>query len=602
REMAWTGVQWTFSPVLCLARDLRWGRVGETFGEDVLLIGDMATATIHGYQGDDLAARDSVLACAKHFAGYSETQGGRDASEADLSRRQMLSTFLPAFERAAKAGAATFMTGYQAIDGLPCTANRWLLTEVLRDAWGYEGFVVTDWNNVGHMKDDQKVCGTIKDGSIRAAQAGNDMIMSTPGFYESTIEAVKSGELDEALVDQAVRRILSIKFKMGLFEDPRLPDAAKRKTIIGCPEHRKAALQAARESMVLLKNRNNLLPLQTDTIKKIAVLGPNADDAFTQLGDWSLGTGQAGEGKHPRTSVVTLLDGLQKRFPSGMHIDYLPGCDMKDPDTAEVAEAAHLAARSDLAVVAVGDNLKLTGEFKSTATLELTGGQQALLEAVKATGTPMVVVLINTKPLCLPWVAENADAVIEAFNPGMEGGTALAEIIAGDVNPSGKLTISFPHHVGQQPVHYSRLHMQHGGEYVDGYSFEPLWAFGDGMSYTTFRYGQPRLDKSEIKEGEPVTVEFELTNTGERDGVEIAQCYLNDSFTSATWSHKLLKAYQRVELKSGESQSIQFALQYDDLALIDADCNRVVEPGDFELLIGPNSRDGDLQKVGFTVK
>lgn len=602
-EMSYTGLHWTFAPVLCMARDLRWGRVNETFGEDPHLIGRFAAALIRGLQGSGLSDRRSVLACAKHYAGYSETIGGRDASEAQHSRRRMRAEFLPPFEEAVRAGCATFMTGYQAIDGVPCTMNYWLLTEVLKEEWNFEGFVVTDWDNIGRLVREQLVCETMDEAGAAAVAAGNDMMMSTPSAHAGIVEAVRAGRVSEALVDAACRRILRVKFAMGLFEEPRLPDLAAGDAVIGCEAHRDVALRAARESIVLLRNEGNLLPLSEAKLRRVAVIGPNADDPLAQLGDWSLGTGQANGGKqHPRETVVTVLDGLRARLEGHAQVDYALGCSATEPGTDGIAEAVAIATGADVAVVVVGDQVPQFGEFKSTATLELQGSQQALLEAVHATGTPMVVVLVNSKPLAVPWIAENAAAVLEAFNPGMLGGTALAEILLGDTNPSGRLPISIPRHVGQQPVHYNHIAIQHGGWYADRVPFAPLWAFGEGLSYTTFEYSKVRVLSPELSMGEPLRVAVDVTNTGALPGVETAQLYLNDLCTSATWPHKVLKDFARVAIAPGVTRTIAFEVPYGSLSLVNAEGHRVVEPGAFEVLVGSSSRDSDLLKASFRVE
>jgi len=599
-QMAHTGAHWTFSPVLCLARDLRWGRIGETFGEDTLLVGRFAAAMIRGYQGASIADRLSVLACAKHFAGYSETHGGRDSSEADLSVRKLRSFFLPPFRRAAETGAATFMIGYQCIEGVPCTTNRWLLTDTLRDEWGFEGFTVTDWNNIGWMIDTQHVFETVAEAAAAAVTAGTDMMMSTPAFFEGALEAVGNGELDEALIDRACRRILRVKFAMGLFEDPRLPDAAGQAEVMAAPAHRAANLQAARQSIVLLKNTEAILPLADDKLAKVAVIGPNADDAAAQLGDWSLGTGQAGRGTYPRRSITTVLDRLRARLAEAADSVYAAGCSITDDDRSAIPDAVAAAAAADVAVVVVGDTIPLIGERRSTATLELMGGQKALLQAVAATGTPMIVVVISSKPLILTWVHEHAAAVLQAFNPGMAGGTAVAEILFGDINPTGKLPISFPRHVGQQPVWYNQPPGQHGDKYAD-MSQEPLYRFGFGLSYTTYRYENLALPSDTIAPGEPVECTVDVTNTGDRAGTEIVQVYLRDKVTSATWPTKMLKDYRRVELQPGQTETVSFSLKYADLAMVDARGNWAVEPGEFELYVGSSSADGELLTAPFRV-
>lgn len=596
-EMAPTGIHWTFSPVLCLTRDLRWGRVGETFGEDPFLIGEFGVAMIRGYQGNGLADPTAVLATAKHYAGYSETQGGRDASESDISRRKLRSYFLPPFERAARAGAMTFMTGYQSMDGVPSTANRWLLKEILKDEWGYQGVLVTDWDNVGRLVWEQKVCASYADAAIVALRAGNDIMMVTPKFFEGAIEAVRSGRLAEAEIDAPLRRVLALKFRMGLFENPRRPDLVRAAVEIARADHRAVNLDAARQSLVLLQN-NGLLPLDSAKVKSIAVVGPNADDAIQQLGDWTLGASQhpPEAGTQPREKTTTVLDGIRALAPAGCAVRHARGCSIIDDDLAGIPAAVAAAEASDIVVAVVGDHLRYTGEGQSTATLELQGGQVALLEALEKTGKPLVVVLVNSKPLVLPPAAKRAAAILEGFNPGMEGGRAIAEAVFGQLNPSGKLTISIPVHVGQQPVFYSQVRGQHGDRYAD-LTQEPLFPFGHGLSYTTYRYSTLRLASDTLARGQSATVSVDVENTGARAGDEIVQVYVSDLVTSATWVNKALKGFARVHLAPGEKKTVQIALPYEAFQIVDAEGRSVVEPGEFEILVGPSSRDRELLKA-----
>jgi beta-glucosidase len=596
-EMAATGVHWTFSPVLCLARDLRWGRTGETFGEDPYLIGELGVALIRGYQGGGLEDPSTVLASAKHFAGYSETQGGRDASEADISRRKLRSYFLPPFERAARAGAMTFMTGYQSIEGVPSTANRWLLTDVLKNEWDFQGVLVTDWDNVGRMVYEQRVCATYVDAAIVALRAGNDIIMTTPQFYEAAIEAVHSGRLAESEIDAPCARFLALKFRMGLFENPRRPDLDRAVVEISRPDHRAVNLAAARQSLVLLQN-NGLLPLDPEKVKSIAVVGPNADDDLQQLGDWSLGSFQhpPEAGKQPREKTTTVLDGIRLLAPAGTSVIYEPGCSIIDDDLSGIPAAVAAAQAADVIVAVVGDHLKFIGETQSTATLELQGGQVALLDALAQTGKPLVVVLVNSKPLVLPPSAKSAAALLEGFNSGMQGGTALAEVLFGQLNPSGKLTISIPVHVGQQPVFYSQVRGQHGDRYAD-LTQEPLFPFGHGLSYTEYRYSNLRVSASRLAHGQSVKISIDVENTGGCAGDEIVQAYVSDIVTSATWVNKALKGFDRVHLAPGEKKTVQIELPWQAFQIVDADGRSVVEPGEFEILAGPSSRDRDLLKV-----
>lgn len=601
REMVTTGAHWTFSPVLCIARDPRWGRVDETFGEDPFLIGELGVAMVEGYQGQGLGDPEAVLATAKHYAGYSETQGGRDASEADLSERKLRSYFLPPFERAARAGCWSFMTGYQAIDGVPCTANRWLLTEVLREEWGFSGIVVTDWDNVGRLFWGHQIVPGMVEASVMAVRAGNDVIMATTGFHEAAQEAVTRGLLAEAEIDQVVRRILRLKLELGLFEDPRRPDPAAQARVVGCAEHRDLCLTAARESLVLLAN-DGLLPLDAAKIRRIAVIGPHADDDVAQLGDWSLGASQYPEaaGRHPRECTETILDGIRARA-EGVEVVYAAGFRLGDPDGSGIAEAVRAVETSDLSVLVLGDSIATIGEGRSTATLELPDAGAPLLQAVAATKRPFVLCLVASKPLVLPEAAERASALLECFNPGMRGGTAVAELLFGDLNPTGKLPISFPRHAGQCPVHYNELRVWHGGGYAD-LSGEPRFAFGFGLSYTRYAYSNLRVLSQSLASGEPLVFEVDLENQGSRDGVEIAQAYLFDCVTSVTWPSKMLVGFQRVELRASEKKTVRFEIPFERLSLLDARARRVVEPGDFEILVGGSSRDRDLIRARFAVK
>ncbi len=649
-EVSATGVHWTFSPVLCIARDTRWGRVGETFGEDPYLIGEMASSIVKGYQGGAKAgeplAKDAILACAKHFAGYSETQGGRDASEADLSHRKLESWFLPPFERVAKEGCGTFMLGYESIEGVPVTFNKWLLSDKLRGAWNYQGTLITDWDNVGRSVWEQKVKPDYVQAAADAVRSGNDLVMTTPKFYEGAIEAVKTGLLDESLIDAAVARILALKFRLGLFEDPRLPDQERIDAVIGSEKHQQLNLEVAREAVALLKN-NGSLPFNAAGAKRIAVVGPLADDAQTQLGDWAGSSGQINwmPGGHPREMITTVLDGFKQLAPKGCEVVYSRGANIvdlvPDPegefypdgqprpkigvsaklDRALLDEAVENARQSDLIVAVVGDVIQAIGEGCSTATLELLGGQNALIDALsnvaRETGKPFVVVLVSSKPQILPasvigtngvivdeTPAEGTSALLWAPSPGMKGGQAIAEIILGETEPSGRLPITFPRHAGQLPVYYNQIRGQHGNRYAD-LTQDPAFAFGEGLSYTTFEYGEPTVtnvpESGAFGETDTVHAEITLTNTGDRKGTEVVQLYIGDIVTSYSWTDRELKAFQRVELEPGESETVAFDIPVSDCTIVDSEANRIVEPGEFEVLIGHSSRREDLKRTTFTV-
>ena len=649
-EVSTTGVHWTFSPVLCIARDTRWGRVGETFGEDPYLIGEMASSIVKGYQGGAKAgeplAKDAILACAKHFAGYSETQGGRDASEADLSHRKLESWFLPPFERVAKEGCGTFMLGYESIEGVPVTFNKWLLSDKLRGAWNYQGTLITDWDNVGRSVWEQKVKPDYAQAAADAVKSGNDLVMTTPKFYEGAIEAVKTGLLGESLIDAAVARILALKFRLGLFEDPRLPDQERINAVIGSEEHQQLNLEVARESVALLKN-NGSLPFNVAGAKRIAVVGPLADDAQTQLGDWAGSSGQINwmPDGHPREMITTVLDGFKQLAPKGCEVVYSRGANIvdlvPDPegefypdgqprpkigvsaklDRVLLDEAVENARQSDLIVAVVGDVIQAIGEGCSTATLELLGGQNALIDALsnvaRETGKPFVVVLVSSKPQVLPasvigtngvivdeTPAEGTSALLWAPSPGMKGGQAIAEIILGETEPSGRLPITFPRHAGQLPVYYNQIRGQHGNRYAD-LTQDPAFAFGEGLSYTTFEYGEPTVtnvpESGAFGETDTVHAEITLTNTGDRKGTEVVQLYIGDIVTSYSWTDRELKAFQRVKLEPGESKTVVFDIPVSDCTIVDSEANRIVEPGEFEVLIGHSSRREDLKRTTFTV-
>jgi beta-glucosidase len=639
-EIATTGIHGTFSPVLCITRDLRWGRINETFGEDPFLIGELGAAMVRGYQGEGLGDPTAVLAYAKHFAGYSETLGGRDASEADLSPRKLRSWFLPPFEQAARAGCRGFMLGYQSIDGVPITANEWLINDVLKGEWGFTGTLVTDWDNVGRMVYDQRTCADYAEAAAVAVNSGNDLIMATPAFFEGAQEAVARGLIEEKQIDDAVRRVLRLKFELGLFEDPRAPDPERQARVIGCREHTDLNLETARRSLVLLRNEG-ILPLDGGLTgdgtgraagqggpRTIAVIGPNADSPEAMLGDWAGATGQVPwmpEG-HPRELVETVLDGLRAVVPAGWTITHARGADIESPafdpdqwvtgpdgqpqpsaflpapvDEAQLREATAAAAAADYAVVVVGDTIALTGEVRSTATLDLQGGQIALLDAVAATGTPMIVVLAQSKPSTLPESALNAAALIEAFNPGMRGGRALAELLLGLTEPSGRLPVSFARHVGQQPVFYNQVRGQHGDRYAD-LTQDPLFAFGEGLTYTTVTYSDLVVHDPDVPADGTVHATVRLTNSGSRPALETVQAYVSDLTTSVTWAEQELKGFTQVEVPPGESLDVRLSVAASQCSIVTADNRRVVEAGEFALRVGPSSRRQQQLSAQFRIR
>jgi len=600
KEMSVTGIHWTFSPVLDLARDLRWGRIDETFGEDPCLAGVLGTAMVRGYQGEKLSAPDSVLACAKHFAGYCESIGGRDSTETVLSRRQLRADILPPYEMAIAAGCATVMAGYQSLDGLPCSANKWLLTDLLRDEMNFNGFVVSDWNNIGYLIDTHRVCATPEQAAQTALTAGNDMAMGTDEFPDAVLNAVKTGKIEISVLDEACRRILSAKMALGLFDDKRYPDLGRAEIVVGCGAHLDVSLEAASQSIVLLENRGHILPLKPD-IGRIAVVGPNAEDVLAQLGDWALGmwflTGWMDPPVTPNKKQDTILGAIRARVGDQCEVTYFKGCDVLDSGHDDLAGAVRIAEQADVTIAVVGDSRDLVGECRDRSDLGLSGKQQALLEAVYATGKPLVVILVSSKPLAIPWIAKHAHALLAAWNPGTRGGTALASILFGDRNPCGKLAVSFPWHVGQMPVRYNQPPGWHGRGYCIDLPAEtknPLYAFGYGVSYTSYAYSNLRLESEKLQGDEPLQFTIDVENTGQRPGTEIIQVYVRDCVASVTRPLKQLKGFSRVDLNPGEKKTVPFEISHASLAVIDAEGRRVVEPGDFELMVGPSSRDEDL--------
>jgi len=620
REVATDGLHWTFSPVCCLGRDTRWGRVNETFGEDPYLSGEMTYGIVRGYQGESLDADDSILACAKHYIGYGEAVGARDAMDTEMTYRKMKEVFLPPFQRAVDAGCATFMTAYGSIDGTPFTADPKTMKTILRDEMGFDGFVVTDWNNCGSLEAQQYVAADIGEAAVLSANAGNDMIMSTPAYYEAAIQAVREGRLDEKVLDDAVRHILTVKFRMNLFGKPEKKGVPG---CIGCEEHREATLRAARRTVTLLKN-GGMLPLKG--VKKVAVIGQNADDIQSQYGDWTYLTHpNALEFRQPRRPYVTVKEGFEQLCAEkGAQCVYHPGCavrplppeviamiegpELKDPVAEAIRQlamkrkniaddipgAVEAAKDADAIVLVVGDMIDQFGEYKDRGNLDLSGQQMALYRALRALNIPLTVVLVASKPLCIPEIAETADAVICAFNGGMYGGQAVAEAVFGCFNPSGRLPISFPAHSGQVPVYYNQLPGWHGGRYMD-LPRTPVYTFGEGIGYAPFTYANLTFD------ADTFTAQVDVTNAGEVAGTETVQVYMHDLVASVIRPLKQLIAFTRVELAPGETKTVTLQLKREDFSFIGRDEQRVVEPGEFDLLVGHSARDEDLLSVRFSL-
>jgi beta-glucosidase len=596
-EASADGIHWTFSPMVDIARDPRWGRISEGAGEDVYLGSRIAEARVRGYQGDDLRRVDTILATAKHFAAYGAAQAGRDYHTVDISERTLRDIYLPPFKAAADAGAATFMTSFNEYDGVPASGSRYLLTDVLREKWGFKGFVVTDYTSInemvahGYAKD-------LKQAGEQAINAGVDMDLQGAVFIEYLAKSVAEGKVDVARVDAAVKAILEMKYRLGLFDDPyRYSDEAREKATIYKPEFLEAARDVARRSMVLLKNKDNVLPL-APSAKSIAVIGPLGDSKEDMIGSWAA----AGDRK---TRPVTLLEGMQARAPKGTTVGFARGAGYAFEDAGKTegfAEALALAQKSDVIVAAMGERWDMTGEAASRTSLDLPGNQQALLEELKKTGKPIILVLMSGRPNSIGWADANVDAIVEAWYPGTMGGHAIADVLYGDYNPSGKLPVTFPRNVGQVPIYYDMKNTGRpikpedpNAKYVSRYldmPNTPLYPFGYGLSYTRFTYSPVTLDKKAIRPGEKLTASVTVTNSGARDGEEVVQLYVRDLVGSVTRPVKELKGFEKMLLKKGETRTIRFTLTDADLAFTRADMSWGSESGDYKLWIGPSSAEG----------
>jgi beta-glucosidase len=586
REVATDGLHWTFSPVLCLGRDTRWGRINETFGEDPYLAGELGIAIIKGYQGESLDSDESILACAKHYIGYGEAVGGRDSCDTEITFRKMREVFLPPFEKAVRAGCATIMSAYGSIDGTPITVNEKALRHILRNELGFDGFVVTDWNNVNSLINIQHVAADIGGASQMAATAGNDMIMNSSAFYEATIKLVEDGLLDEKVIDEAAGNILRTKFRMGLFERP---EKKGKPGCFGCKEHLNSSKKLSQESIVLLKN-DGILPL-TDTIKRIAVIGPNADDIRAQYGDWTyFSHPEPNPGHPPVRPYVTVLEGIQQLADeNGMSVEYHEGCSIRESEKADIEGAVRIADNCDAIVLVIGDVLEQAGEYRDRADLALTGQQVELFKQLRSFKKPLITVFVASKPLCINTIAEETDALIVGFNGGMFGGLAVAETIFGKLNPSGKLPISFPRHSGQLPVYYNSLPGWHGGRYWD-LPDTPLFAFGEGLSYTSFEYSNLKVDEASL------TLQVDVRNSGKLDGCEIVQVYFKDCVSSVLTPIKQLIGFEKVYIKAMETKNVSFTFAREDFSLVTSEEKRITEPGEFILMVGSSSKDIDLLK------
>ena len=588
REAAAAGVHWTFAPMVDIARDPRWGRIAEGSGEDPYLGSAMAAARVRGFQGADPRAPDAVLATVKHFAAYGGAEGGRDYNTVDLSERTLREVYLPPYHAALDAGAATVMTSFNEIGGIPSTASPWLMTTLLRREWGFRGFVVSDWTAVAELLN-HGVAGTRADAGKLALEAGVDMDMVSRIYVNDLPALVRAGRIPMAVVNEAVRRVLRAKAALGLFDDPYHGATPEReRAALLAPEHRQLARRVAEEAIVLLKNDAQLLPLGS-RVRTVAVIGLLADDKVSALGSWP--------GRGDPRDAVTPLEGIKARAGS-VSVLYAKGCGITDTATAGFADAVAAAKQADVAVLLLGEAGDMSGEAASRANIDLPGVQPQLLEAIHATGTPIVLVVMSGRPLTIPWAAEHVPAIVESWFLGVETGPALAAVLFGDVSPSGKLPATFPRSVGQIPLYYNHKNTgrptgpdKYTSKYTD-LPVTPLFPFGHGLSYTTFGYSDLRLSAPRIAPAGTLRVSVTVTNTGAREGAEVVQLYVHDEVASVTRPVRTLAGFRRVSLKPGEARTVDFQLTSKELGLYNKDMKFVVEPGKFRVYVGGSSVGG----------
>jgi beta-glucosidase len=618
-EAAADGLNWVYSPMVDIARDPRWGRIAEGAGEDPYLGSKIAAAMVRGYQGNDMSASNAVMACVKHYALYGAAEAGRDYNTVDMSRVKMYQYYLPPYKAAVDAGVGSIMSSFNEVDGIPATGNKFLLNDVLRNQWGFNGFVVSDYTSVSEMINHG--IGDLQTVSAQALKAGLDMDMVAEGFLTTLKKSLQEGKVTQKEIDDACRRILEAKYKMGLFDNAyRHCDEQRAKTAILTDSNRLAVRKAAEHSFVLLKNNNNVLPLKKSGT--IALIGPLADNQRNMLGTWNI-RGQYNED-------ITVIQGIKNAAGNGVNVLYAKGANISDDsmlvtnmknfasDQIEIDartpqqmidEAIATANKADVVVACLGEAADMTGEASSMSDINLQQSQKNLLQALIATGKPVVVVLFNGRPMTLTWEDAHTNAILDVWFPGTEAGNAIADVLFGNYNPSGKLTTSFPQNVGQVPIYYNHKNTGRPLMPGDGHKFksdyldvtnEPLYPFGYGLSYTSFSYSAPVLSKTTVSGTEGLTATVTVTNTGNYDGEEVVQLYLHDKVASITPAVKELKGFQKIFLKKGESKQVVFNINHSDLMFYNSDLKLIAEPGEFEVMVGPNSRD--VKTVTFSLK
>lgn len=594
-EASAAGLNWTFAPMVDVSRDPRWGRVMEGAGEDTYLGCRIAEARVRGIQGPKIGNTDAMLACVKHYAAYGAPFAGRDYNTVDMSERFFREYYLPPYEAAVRAGAATVMTSFNDYDGVPATGNKYLMTDILRKEWGFRGFVVTDYTSINEMVNHGVIANEKEAGEL-ALNAGVDMDMQGAVYQRFLAQSAREGKVSEILIDEAVRRVLRLKFELGLFENPyKFCDETREKTELLSASHRAAAREVSRKSIVLLKNEKNVLPLKKTA--KIALVGPLADNKTELIGNWN-GAGNSND-------CISVLEGL--RAQTKAEVLFESGCEFFVAKNGGLDAARALAQQADVVVAVVGEQAMMSGEAAARADISLPAVQEDMVLELIKTGKPVIVILMNGRPLALPKIAENAAAILETWWLGTEAGNAIADVVYGDYNPSGKLPMTFPRSVGQVPVFYNERNTgrpydpnsKWTSRYIDSPN-SPQWPFGFGLSYTTFGYTEPKPDKAVFKKGETLQIAVTVSNTGSVDGEEVVQLYVRDLVGSVTRPVKELKGFQKVLLRAGESKKLAFTLNEHDLSFFRRDMTFGVEPGEYEIMVGGNSEDLKRVKVRMT--
>jgi beta-glucosidase len=596
-EAAASGIHWTFAPMVDISRDPRWGRVMEGAGEDTYLGSRIAYARVKGFQGNKLGDLNSIMACAKHFAAYGAAVGGRDYNSVDMSERMLWETYLPPFKAAADAGAATFMNSFNDINGIPASANAYIQRDILKGKWKFNGFIVSDWGSISEMVAHGYATDK-KDAAQKAILAGNDMDMEGNAYNDNLAQLVKENKVPIAVVDEAVRRVLRKKFEMGLFDDPfKYCSKNLQDKELNNPEHTKIAREIASKSIVLLKNEKNILPLSKDT-KTIAFIGPMVKLKRANHGFWAVDLKDVDS-----TYIVSQWEGLERKVGKNAKLLYAKGCGVEDMSKAGFQDALNIANQSDVVILSIGERWNMSGEAKSRSNIHLPGVQEDLIKELQKTGKPIVILVNAGRPLIFNWTADNMPTIVYTWWLGSEAGNAIADVIFGDYNPSGKLPMSFPREEGQIPIYYN--HFSTGrpsinedkiykSAYIDLQN-SPKFPFGYGLSYTTFVYSDLKLSKTSIKNNQTIEVSATITNTGKRAGEEVAQLYLQDKFGSVVRPIIELKDFQKIKLEAGESKTIKFVIDKEKLSFYNKDLNWVAEPGEFELMIGSSSADIKLR-------